>query len=410
MTVTSGPRARRAGGLLLALALLLVAANLRPAVVAVAPLVGQIRVDLGVSGAVAGLLTTLPVLCFGLLAPAAPALSRRLGVETLLLIALVVLAAGIALRVVPTIGVIMVGSVLIGSAIAVGNVSMPALVKRDFPHRTGLMTGAYSMVLSGGGALAAAVTVPLQRALDVGWAGVLAVWGVLALLTVAVWTPWVLRARRAGETVVAPGSGSGKVWRDRLAWQVTLFMGLPSLHFYALNAWIPTIFVDAGRTPSQAGLLLGLAGLVGLVGSVAAPPLAVRRRAQSGLIVGLCLLYPVGYVGLLVAPVAGAPVWMVVLGLAQGAMIALGLLMITLRAGDPRAVGELSGMAQGVGYVLAALGPFGLGALHDLTGTWTVPLVVMLVLAVPVTVFGALAGRARQVGDTPVPSGAGRAG
>ena len=369
--------------------------------VAVAPLVGQIRADLGVSGAVAGLLTTLPVLCFGLLAPATPALSRRLGVETLLLVALVVLAVGIALRLVPAVGVILLGSVLVGSAIAVGNVSMPALVKRDFPHRTGLMTGAYSMVLSGGGALAAAVTVPLQRALDLPWAAALGLWGLLALGTVAVWTPQVLRARRRGPVTVAGTAGSAGVWRSRLAWQVTLFMGLQSLHFYAVTAWVPTIFVDAGRTPAEAGVLLALAGLTGLVASSTAPSLALRRRSQSGLIVALCLLYPVAYVGLLVAPSRGAVVWMLVLGLAQGAMIALGLLMITLRAPDPTAVGELSGMAQGVGYVLAALGPFGLGALHDLTGSWTVPLLVMLVLVVPVTLAGAAAGRDRQVSRAP---------
>ena len=163
--VTTG---RRTGGVLLALALLLVATNLRPAVVSVATLVDQIRADLGASATEAGLLTTLPVLCFGLLAPVTPRLSRRLGLEPLVVVALTVLLAGVLLRLVPVLGVVLVGSVLVGGAVAVGNVVMPVLVKRDFPHRTGLMTGAYSAILSAGGAVGAAVTVPLQHALGVG--------------------------------------------------------------------------------------------------------------------------------------------------------------------------------------------------------------------------------------------------
>ena len=397
--------AATSGGVVLALSLLVVAANLRPAVVGVAPLVGEIRADLGISGAVAGLLTTLPVLCFGLLAPVTPALSRRLGVEFLLLLALVALVAGIALRLVPVVGVLLLGSLLVGAAIAVGNVSMPALVKRDFPHRTGAMTGAYSMVLSGGGALAAAATVPIQRALGSGWAPALASWGLLALVALVLWAPQVVRARRAGPLPPPTGPGAAGVWRDPLAWRVTLFMGLQSLHYYALTAWVPTLFVDAGRTPAQAGLLLSLAGLVGLVASLVAPVVATRRRSQSGLVAGMCALYAVGYGGLLLAPSAGAVVWMVVLGLVQGANIALGLLLITLRARDAEQAGELSAMAQGVGYVLAASGPFGLGALHDATGSWTVPLLVMLVLVVPVALAGLGAGRDRHVGDGLVPAG-----
>ncbi|MEJ2890486.1 CynX/NimT family MFS transporter [Actinomycetospora aeridis] len=396
-TPTAGAADVRRGGLLAAFAVLLLAANLRPPVVGVAPLVDQAREALGVSSGVAGLLTSLPVLCFGLLAPVAPRLARRWGLERLLVAALVVLAIGIALRLVSALAVILVGSVLVGTAIAIGNVSLPTLVKRDFPHRTGAMTGAYSMVLTGGGAVAAAVTVPMQRLTGLDWSGTLGLWGLLTLATLVVWLP---RARR--RTVPPPPAREGQslrsaLLRDPLAWQVTLFMGLQSLQFYALSAWIPTIFVDAGRTPAEGGLLLSLAGFVGLVFSATAPSFAMRRPSQSVVVVTTSMFYVVGYGGLILAPQSFSVLWMVLLGVAQGSNIALGLLLITLRSPDTEHTAELSAMAQGVGYTLAALGPFALGALHDASGGWTVPLVVMLVLVVPLLVVGWGAGRARHV-------------
>ncbi|WP_433036983.1 CynX/NimT family MFS transporter [Actinomycetospora sp. CA-053990] len=394
--VATATTARR-GGAFAAFAVLLLAANLRPPVVGVAPLVDQARDDLGVSSGVAGLLTSLPVLCFGLLAPIAPRLARRWGLERLMVAALLVLTAGIALRLVDALAVILVGSVLVGTAIAVGNVSLPTLVKRDFPHRTGAMTGAYSMVLTGGGALAAAVTVPLQRVTGLDWRLTLGLWGLLALVTLAVWVP---RARRR----TVPSSPVGEaaamrrgLLRDPLAWQVTLFMGLQSLQFYATSAWIPTIYTDAGRSPAEAGLLLSLAGIVGLVFSATMPSLAMRRPSQSALVTVTCLFYVAGYAGLILAPGTLPALWMVLLGVAQGSNIALGLLLITLRSPDTAHTAELSAMAQGIGYTLAAVGPFGLGALHDLTDGWTVPLVVMAVLVVPTILMGIGAGRDRHV-------------
>ena len=187
--------------------------------------------------------------------------------------------------------------------------------------------------------------------------------------------------------------------RDALAWQVTLFMGLQSLQFYAATAWIPTVFVDAGRTRAEAGLLLSLAGLVGLFCSALVPSLAVRLRSQGAVVAVTCLFYVAGYVGLIVAPGSLPALWMLLLGVAQGSNIALGLLLITLRSPDTAHTSELSAMAQGIGYTLAALGPFALGALHDLSGGWTVPLVVMIVLVVPTALVGIGAGRDRHVLD-----------
>ncbi|GAA4848705.1 CynX/NimT family MFS transporter [Actinomycetospora corticicola] len=391
------PRLRAA---LLVVAVLLIALNLRPAVVAVSPLVAQIRADLGISSAVAGLVTTLPVLCFGLLAPVAGRLARRIGLETTLLAALLVLTTGILLRLAPSLAALLAGSLLAGVAIAIGNTLMPVVVKRDFPHRTGLMTGAYSTMISGGGALSAAVMVPIEQATGLGWRPALALWAIGAGLAILLWSPWVLAARReaaANPTAVRAAPVRG-LWRSPLAWQVTLFMGLQSLQFYSFTAWAPTLFVERGRTPSEAGLLLGLTGVASLVTSALTPVLATRRPSQFHLVAALIGLWVVGYLGLLLAPDASAPLWMAVIGLGQGVGISLALTLITLRSPDAAHTSELSGMAQGVGYVLAAGGPFVLGAVRDLTGGWTWPIVGLLVCLVPLAVAGTGAARDRHVG------------
>lgn len=388
----------RARTLALAAAILLVAANLRPAVVAVSPLAAQIRADLHVGSAVTGLLTTVPVLCFGLLAPVSGRWGRRFGLETALLVALLVLTAGIVLRLVPSFAPLLVGGVLAGSAIAVGNTLLPVVVKRDFPRHTGLMTGAYSTMISGGGALSAAVTVPLQGSTGLGWRPSLALWAIFAGLAVLGWLPWARRARRRPVAVGATAPTVRGLWRSPLAWQVTLVMGLQSLQFYALTAWVPTLFVEAGVAASTAGLLLSLAGVASLATALVTPVLAARRPTQHHLLVLLLVLWTAGYLGLALAPTTLPWLWMVLVGLGQGVGISLGLTLITLRSPDAAHTPELSGMAQGVGYVIAAAGPLALGAAHDLSGGWTVPLALLLVLLVPLALAGIGAARDRDVG------------
>lgn len=405
-------QAQRVRRVVLALAVLLVAVNLRPAVVAVSPLVAEIRADLGLSSATAGLLTTLPVLCFGLFAPVAPRLARRIGPVPTLLAALAVLVAGVVLRLVPVTTALFAGSLLAGAAIAVGNVLMPVVVRRDFPRRAGSMMGAVSVLISGGGALAAAVTVPLEGVTGSTWRPTLALWALPALLALVLWWPAAReshrahRARPSPEPSPTPGSGTGvatgRLRHDPLAWQVTLFMGLQSLQFYALTAWAPTVFVDAGHDPTTAGLLLSVAGVSSLSTAAVVPALAGRLRRQHALVVALLALWVAGYTGLLLAPQgAAAALWMVLVGLGQGIGISLALTLISLRSADAETTSRLSGMAQGVGYTLAAAGPLGLGALHDLTDGWTVPLLALVVLLVPLAVAGLGAARDRVVTEAP---------
>jgi MFS transporter, CP family, cyanate transporter len=234
--------------LLLGLVVALVAFNLRPAVASVGPVLPEVRADLSLSGVGASFLTFLPVLCFGLLAVAAPRLARRRGIEPVLLGMLVVVAVGLAGRVVDGSGLLYLGTALAGGAIAVGNVLVPPLIKRDFPDRTGLMMGVYTMAVSGSAALAAGLTVPVGDAIGFGWRGALGVWAVPAVLAAAIWLPQVRAHTRPGE----PPPGPSLV-RNGLAWQVTVYFGLQSLSFYAVLAWLPSIYREYGMSPAAAG-------------------------------------------------------------------------------------------------------------------------------------------------------------
>ncbi|OLT48353.1 MFS transporter [Cellulosimicrobium sp. CUA-896] len=381
------------------LAIVLAALNLRPAVVAVSPLLGEIRADEGLSGAAAGLLTTLPVLCFGILAPVAPVLARRLGLERVLCASLVLLCVGFAVRLAPTTWALFAGTVVAGCAIAFGNVLLPALVKRDFADRVGLMTGLYSMSLSGGAALAAGLTIPVADAAGLDWRGALAMWGLLAVAGAVVWAPRAAHAVAHRPTPFRPGTGlplARSVWRSPLAWAVTVVMGTQSLSFYATNAWLPEIFVGLGYTAEAGGWLLALGNMVGIAGSFATPVLAGRMRRQRGIGVALVVLVGGGLLGIALAP-AVAPLWVVLVGLGQGGGISLVLTLMALRARDAEQTSELSGMAQSAGYVLAALGPLGVGLAHDASGSWTTPLLLLVGVAAVQGVATWFAGRDAHV-------------
>ncbi len=388
MTARVEERAPRTGWWLAA-AIVLVAANLRPAVVGVAPLLAEIQVSEGLSATAAGVLTALPVLCFGLLAPAAPRLARRFGIERTLLLALVVLCVGFAVRTLSPVAALFVGTVVAGSAIAIGNVLLPGLIKRDFPHRTGVMTGLYTMAISAGGALAAGITVPVAQAAGLDWRAALGTWGLFAALAAVCWLP---QARRAGRPVAVRGPGVGGLWRQPLAWQVTGLMGFQSFGFYASAAWLPAVFVDRGHDPVAAGWLLSLASIVGVGGSMAAPVLATRLPRQRLLAAGIAVLAALGLLGVLLVPGAEI-VSMVLLGAAQGAALGLSLTLMALRSPDAAHAAQLSGMAQSVGYLVAAVGPFAVGALHDLTGGWTVPFLLLFAALAVQGTAGVLAGR-----------------
>lgn len=389
-----GPDVRsRAATWLLVAAIVGVALNQRPAVVAVAPLLADLRADTGLSSAMAGLLTTVPVLCFGAFAPVAPRLARRFGLESAVGASLLLLAAGIALRLLSPVALLYAGSLLAGAAIALANVLLPAYVKREF-LRPGAVMGMYSAALNIGAAAGAALTLPLADALDVGWRTGLGLWLFVALGALVLWLPvaGTGRARRGG--VEAPQGGSWALLRHPLARQVTAYIGIQSVQFYSFAAWLPTLLSDAGVPTSEGGLLLGLANVVGAVGALTAPAQAGRMRTQRPLVVAVAAAYAVGLCGLLVSPDAGTLVWVCAFGVAQGAGFALALTLIVLRSPTPLVAARLGGVAQCLGYLFAACGPLVLGAVHDLTHGWSWPLVLLLAALVPMTWAGWGAARA----------------
>ena len=398
-TATPGHRSpSRVWGVLLVLGIVLLAANLRAALTSVAPLVGQIRADTGISNGLAGLLTALPLLAFGVLSPIAPRLAHRFGMERLLLASMLVLAVGILLRSAGAIVALFLGTAILGAGIAVGNVLLPGLVKREFTGHAGLMTSTYSTAMAIGAAIAAGVSFPLADQTGVGWRGSLALWALLAFVAAVAWLPQVRGGRDANAPTEASG-GVGGLWRSVLAWQVTLFMGLQSLGYYVVLTWLPQILQEeVGVSAAQAGWLLALAQVVVIPAMFLAPVLADRSTSQYSVVVVAVTLTGTGTLGLLVASSTATALWIVLLGLGQGACFSLALTFFALRAPDSGHTAALSGMAQSVGYLLAALGPFLFGLLRDATHAWTVPLALLFAVTVCLLITGLGAARDSHVG------------
>ncbi|MBB1260812.1 MFS transporter [Streptomyces alkaliterrae] len=408
----------RTTALLVAAGLVLTALNLRPAVAGLGPLLAEVRTGLGMSGTVAGLLTSAPALCFALFGGLAPRLARRFGPTTVVAGAVLVLALGLLLRPLAGSTAVFLGtSALALGGIAVGNVLMPVLVKRWFPDRVGTMTGLYSMALALGTAAAAALTVPVVRALDADWRFGLGMWAGLALLALLPWTAVLLRHRateraRASATGTAPSGervGSGppigqtpaaelRITRSRTAWALGLFFGLQATGAYVVLGWLPQILRDAGVPATTAGVLLAVTMGMGVPLSFVLPRLAARLGHQGPLVAALGVSGLAGYLGLLLAPAAGAWAWALLLGVANCAF-PLVLTMIGMRARTHAGVIKLSGFVQGTGYLLSVPGPLLVGVLHDAFGGWRAPLLMMAALVVVQMGVGVVAGRDRCVED-----------
>jgi CP family cyanate transporter-like MFS transporter len=333
------------------------------------------------------------VLCFGALAPLAPLLARRVGAERLLVLTLLPILAGVLGRAAGSTFALFAGTLLAGAGIAIANVIVPGVVKGRFNRATGVVTGLYVAALTGGAALAAGLTVPFEDRL--GWKAALALWALPAVAAVVVLGAAFARDRHPTAAPRVVGRLS-VLLRDRLAWQVTLYMGLQSLVFYAGLAWLPSILRDAGYSAAASGSLLAVYALGGIPSSLLMPVLAVRLRDQRLLALVVTALEATALAGLLLAP-GTAPAWVTLFALGQGGAIALALTLMVLRTPDPERAADLSGMAQAVGYALAAIGPFAIGALHDWSGEWEQPLLVLLVATVPLAAAGMAAGRARTV-------------
>ncbi len=404
--VEAATRSRRhAGGWLVVLGIVLASVNLRSAITSMGALLADVRAGLGMSETAAGVVTTLPVLCFGVVGLLAPALARRLGRHRLMLAAMAAVALGLAGRAgVGSAAGLIAGTAVTTSGIALANVLIPVLVKQHFPERIGLLTGLYTMGLQAGTAVAAAVSVPLA-ALSGGWRGGLGWWALLAALAVV---PWLAVARQddrpadasAARTAADAAMDAARehalplraVLRRPLTWGLALFFGMQALSAYTVMGWLPDIYRSAGFSQAEAGLMLAVAMGLGIPVSMALPALATRSPDQRPWVVLLTACTAAGYAGLALAPAAGAWLWVLLVGLGNGAF-PLALAMIGMRARYAANTARLSVLAQGVGYLLAAVGPFAVGVIHDVARSWTIALAFLGALLVPQLAGGLIAGR-----------------
>ncbi|SDR78205.1 MFS transporter, CP family, cyanate transporter [Nocardioides scoriae] len=385
--------------MLVVVAIVALAFNLRPAAVSVGPVLGDLRADLGLSGAEAGLLTTLPVLAFAVFGALAPRLARAVGPHRLTLVALLCVAVGLGARSrVDHESSFLLLSLLALAGMATGNVVLPSLVKLHFPDRIGLLTSIYTTALAVGLTSALTLTVPVGEATGGGWRDGLLTWALVAAVAAVPWIGLVGRDRRDPDVERPAGIGVLAVGRTPLGRRMSLFFGLQSLQAYAVYGWFGVVYRDAGFSATTAGVLLGVIGGLSIPLSLLIPWLVARTDDQRPLMVVLMTCYPLGYAGLVLAPVAGAWLWAVLVGIGLCAFPLI-LTLIGLRARTPEGTAALSGWAQSVGYLLAAVGPFGMGVLHDATGSWTVPLLVLLVLAVPQLLVGLSVARPAYVED-----------
>ncbi|MCE8001825.1 MFS transporter [Billgrantia ethanolica] len=393
MTTEASPDPRRV--VLFLFLMVLVGLNLRPALSSLAPLLVRVQADTGLTPLAIGALTTLPVLCLGVFAPLAPWLAKRTGPENTLALALGVLIAGLLLRGLPTLPLLFLGTLLAGAAIGIAGTLLPALVKRELPGGADLMTGVYTMALCLGGALGAGLSIPLADMLG-GWRFSLMSWGLLALLPLVAWLTLMPRAPHS-QVATATGGSMRELLGQPLAWQVMILMGTQSSLAYIVFGWLPTLLQARGYSEAEAGWMMGASVMVQLISALGAPWLARLSRDQRPALLLVLGCIAAGLWLLLQADESWRWPGVVLLGLGQGGSFSLALSLIVLRTANSRLAGKLSGLAQGGGYTLAALGPLAVGVLLQLeVGMATMTGVLLSIVAVAAG-FALLAGRNRRL-------------
>lgn len=386
--------------IILLVGIIAVAFNLRPAITSVGPIIGLIRDDISISNGTAGLLTSLPLVAFAVISPLVPNLARKFTKEKALIIGLILIIIGILVRSVSVFILLLIGTFIVGAGIAICNVLLPSVIKDRFPLKVALMTSVYTTAMNIFAASASGLTHPLAENLGLGWQLSLLVWTTPAILAIVLWLIILNRYTREEKLPLASGGilSGNRMWKSPLAWIVATYMGLQSTMFYVTISWLPEILHNYGMSMETAGWLLSLTQIVGLPASFFLPILAGRVQKQSIIAssIGICAL--LGYSGLLLGNSWAILLFsLLLIGIALGGGFALALTFIGLRSKDAEQATELSGMAQSVGYLLAAIGPFVIGSIYDITSTWTVSLLVLMTVAALIVAVGYQVGRNRYV-------------
>lgn len=382
--------------LILIIGIMLIAATLRVPLTSVGPLIPFIREDLLINNMLAGFITTLPLLAFAFFSPFAPKIANRLTMELTIGISIIVLLIGMIVRSLTGVHFLLAGTLLIGLAIAVGNVLIPAFIKINFPLKIGLMTGFYAVFMNVFGALGSGLSVPLSSVNYLGWQGALVIWAVLIVIALLMWLPQLHSKRRTDDLHIESGANNN-LWRSPIAWGVTIFMGGQSLAFYTAITWLPEMLSSLGFSASEAGWLVFLMQFSLIPTTFIVPMFAERMTNQVPIAIGTALLFVVSF-GLLFIPVKLlAPFTVLILGIASGSGFSLSMMFFSLRTNSGMEAAELSGMAQSFGYLLAAVGPVLVGLLYDLGESWALPLIFLLFISIIILIAGLIAGKDRKV-------------
>lgn len=392
-----GPEAAVRFPFSLYIGIILIGANLRAPITSVGPVLPDIQAALGMTGASAGLLNSIPLLIFAVLSLVAPSFGRKYGAGRVLGAALLAIAAGTVLRSLPLDGAIWVGTLMLSAGIAFGNVLLPGLVKREFPERAPALIGMYAAVMATTAGIASGLAVPISRLVGMDWRWSIGVWAILALITLIVWIPQLRGQRHGAASAAAQTNPAGSVWRHAIGWQVSLFFALHSFVFYSVIDWFSSYASSVGISASQAGTYLLLFQVVAVATNLGSASFIKRAHDQVALGFTCGLLLLIGSAGLLLAP-SWSLLWLISSGLGAGIAMVTSLSLFALRTHNHYQAAELSGMAQFVGYSSAALGPLLFGIVHDATGGWISPLSMLSVCSLLVIVFASLAGRRRHIG------------
>lgn len=388
---------------LLMAGIILAAANLRPAITSVGPLLGTIGEDLGLANWSVSLLTSLPLVAFAVMSPLIPGIGRRLTNEYALVLGLALLILGIAIRSITFTAFLFGGTLLAGVGIAFLNVLLPGVIKDKYPLKVALITSIYTTVMTMVAAIASGVSIPLAKGLNLGWNAAMFVWVVPAIIGVIIWIYLGVKHRKQvpkSTAVSQEGNRKSNIWGSSLAWQVGLYMGLQSCWFYVTISWLPEILVDYGVDVGTAGWMLSIAQLIGVPFSFIVPVVAGKFKTQRGIVLVLGLFGVGAYAGLLFgSSYITMIISIIALGIPLGGNFALALALLGMRARNAEQAADLSGMAQSLGYVLAAVGPLLIGYLFDLTQMWSVPLVALIIISILYILFGLGAGRNKHVFD-----------
>lgn len=372
---------------LLIAGIIFLAFNLRPAITSVGPLVGNIQESLGINNLEAGFLTTIPLIAFAVFSPLVTLFSRRWGNEKTLFIAMLVLTVGILIRYNDNLLVLYFGTLVVGSGIAIMNVLLPSVIKSDFPKRIGIMTSVYTTAMCAMAGLASGVSIPLAEGAGLGWQKTLVFWGLLAFVGLLLWLPQLKQNHR--DTAIGNSAPHPSIWKSRTAWHISVFMGLQSFVFYCIIAWLPAILIARGMSEQTAGWMLLFVQIIGLPATFFAPIIAAQLKRMWLSIGFLGLLNLLGFSGLLFFEQTGFLISSIALmGIATGGSISLAYMIISSKAKDHQQAAELSGMAQAIGYSLAALGPAILGFVFDQTELWLYPILIIHLANILMTGYG----------------------